>query len=120
MKMKGITDVSAGTVEVKSARGSRVRSAPKSKSSSYLEIFTANVERIRLVQEQENLGKRQFQIEARMARNQKRLADIQTKMQSILQRTQERGGSGNRDFAVQRETAIKEVENRIVGLLALA
>jgi len=90
MKMKSITDVSAGTVEVKSARGSRVRSAPKSKSSSYLEIFTANVERIRLVQEQENLGKRQFQIEARMARNKKRLADIQTKMQSILQRTQER------------------------------
>ena len=89
MKMNGITDVSAGTVEVKSARGSRVRSAPKSKSSSYLEIFTINIERIRLLQEQENLEKRQFQIEARMARNQKRLADIQTKMQSVLQRTQE-------------------------------
>ncbi|GEM_PF-4049086 len=89
MKMKGITDVPAGAVDVKSARGSRVRSAPKSKSSSYLEIFTANIERIRLVQEQENLRKRQFQIEARMAINQKRLADIQTKMESILQRTQE-------------------------------
>jgi len=89
MKMKGITDVSAGNAELKSAKGSRVSSAPKSKSSSYLQIFTINIERIRLLQEQENLRRRQFQIEAKLAVNQKRLADIQTKMTSVLQRTQE-------------------------------
>ena len=74
--MKGITDVSAGASQVKSARGGKVFSAPKTKNSSYLDLFILSIERTRLSQGQANLEKRQSQIKAKMERNQKRLAEI--------------------------------------------
>ena len=74
--IKGISDTSATVTLVKSARGGRLRSAPETEASSYLDLFTAHVERLRLRQEQANLGKRRAQIETRMKRNQKRLDEI--------------------------------------------
>ena len=87
MKMKGITDVPAGATQVKSARGGRVCSAPKMETSSYLEIFTTNLERVRLRQEQSNLAKRRISIDDKMTRNEMRLREIQARMHSLAQRT---------------------------------
>jgi len=88
--MRGITDVSAGTVQVKSAKGGKVRSAPRGGNSSYLDIFLLNVERIRLNQEQANLNKRRSHIDARMERNQKKLDEIRAQMQLMGQCIQEK------------------------------
>lgn len=87
--MKGITDVLAGTVHIKSAMGGRIRSAPKMKTTSYLDPFTANIERLKLEQEQANLAKRRSQIDARMEQNQRRLAEISAQMQMIAQSVSE-------------------------------
>ena len=84
-KVKGVTDLPFNMTLVKSAKGGLIRSAPRTESSSYLKLFTINIERFRLRQEQENLAKRRFQIEARMARNQSRLDEIRTTMHSQAQ-----------------------------------
>lgn len=83
---KGITDTPATMTLVKSAKGGRLRSAPKTEANSYLDLFVAHVERLRLSQEQTNLGKRKAQIETRMRRNQKRLDEISAALRSGAQR----------------------------------
>ena len=87
--MKGISDVSARAAYIKSAKGGRVRSAKKTKNSSYLELLTLNAERSRLAQEKANLLKICFTAEAKMERIQKRLEEIGAKMLSISQRIHE-------------------------------
>lgn len=86
--MKGITDVSAGASQVKSAKGGKVFSAPKTKNSFYLDLFTLSIERARLGQEQANLEKRQSQIKAKMERNHKRLDEISAEMRLIARRVE--------------------------------
>lgn len=81
--MKGISDTAVGASYVKSARGGKIRSAPKSKHSSYLDLFSLAIERNRLTQEQANLGKRRSQIEVRMERNQTRLDEIRCQLQAM-------------------------------------
>ena len=72
--MKSITDIRAGAANIKSARSIRARSAPKSKDSTYLDLFLLNKEKARLKQEQYILGKRQEQ-------NRKRLEEIEASME---------------------------------------
>lgn len=87
--MKGITDVSTGASQVKSARGGKVFSAPKTKISFYLDLFTLSIERSRLSQEQANLEKRQSQIKTKMERNQKRLDEIRAELLIRAKRVEE-------------------------------
>ena len=90
--MKSITDIRAGAANIKSARSIRARSAPKSKDSTYLDLFLLNKEKARLKQEQYILGKRQEQ-------NRKRLEEIEASIELAamsareLERNLERGES---------------------------
>ena len=87
--MKGISDVSARVTYIKSAKGGRVCSAPKTKNSSYLELFTLNIERSRLAQEKANLLKIRFTSDAKMEHIQKKLEEIGAQMLSVSQRIHE-------------------------------
>ncbi|MDD5094845.1 MAG: hypothetical protein PHV74_10770 [Dehalococcoidia bacterium] len=78
--MKGITDVAAGATRVKSARGGKLLSAPRTKNTSYLDLFSLQIERSRLNQEAVNLNKRRGQIEGKLAIIQKRLEEIREAM----------------------------------------
>ena len=75
--MKSITEISSSASRIKSARGIRLRAAPKkSKDSSYLDLFLLNKEKSKLQQEQSNLAKKQ-------AQNQKRLDEVEANIESV-------------------------------------
>jgi len=76
--MKSITDVSPGVSRIKSAKGIKLRSAPKkSKDSAYLDLFLLNNEKTRLKQERSNLAKMQ-------ERNRKRLEELEAEIESAM------------------------------------
>jgi len=84
--MKGITDICAGAANIKTARSIRVRSAPKSKDSTYLDLFLLNKEKARLKQEQYVLGKRQEQ-------NRKRLEEVEAAIELAAMSARELEGN---------------------------
>jgi len=67
--MKSITDLSRGADDIPSARGGRLRCAPKSKESSYVDLLILHKKQIRLNKERQ-------QLEKKMERNQQQLGDI--------------------------------------------
>jgi len=87
--MKSITDIRAGAANIKSARSIRARSAPKSKDSTYLDLFLLNKEKARLKQEQYILGKRQEQ-------NRKRLDEIEATIELAAMSARELDGNMER------------------------
>ena len=87
--MKSITDIRAGAANIKSARSIRARSAPKSKDSTYLDLFLLNKEKTRLKQEQYILGKRQEQ-------NRKRLDEIEATIELAAMSARELDGNMER------------------------
>ena len=84
--MKSITDIRAGAANIKSARSIRARSAPKSKDSTYLDLFLLNKEKARLKQEQYILGKRQEQ-------NRKRLEEVEAAIELAAMSARELEGN---------------------------
>ena len=95
--MKGIFDVPAGTVRVRSARSAGLHSAPKTKAGSYLDLFTLNIERLRLKGEQPILAKQRSRIDIRMEQNSRKLDELRAAMLGLAQRVtdEERGEATN-------------------------
>ena len=71
--MKSISDLSSGADNVKSARGAKLRSAPKSKDAAYMDMFILRTKLSRLKKESEQLVKRG-------ERNQQQCAEISDDM----------------------------------------
>jgi len=81
--MKSITDVSPGVSRIKSAKGIKLRAAPKkSKDTAYLDLFLLNNEKTRLKQEQSHLAKQQ-------ERNRKRLEELEAEIESAMKMARE-------------------------------
>lgn len=81
--MKSITDVSPGVSRIKSAKGVKLRAAPKkSKDTAYLDLFLLNNEKTRLKQEQSHLAKQQ-------ERNRKRLEELEAEIESAMKMARE-------------------------------
>jgi len=72
--MKSISDLSSGADNVKSARGAKLRSAPKSKETSYMDMFILHKKLARLKKEKQQLGQRN-------ERNQQQFAEISDEME---------------------------------------
>jgi len=72
--MKSISDLSSGADNIKSARGGKLRSAPHSKETSYIDMFLLRKKQVREEKEQRRL-------ERRKKRGQGQLAEISHEMQ---------------------------------------
>jgi len=72
--MKGISGLSSGADNVKSARGGKLRSAPKSEGTAYMDMFILHKKLGRLKKEKQQLGKRN-------GRNQQQFAEIADEME---------------------------------------
>ena len=65
--MKSISDLSSGADNVKSARGARIRSAPKSEGTAYMDMFILHKKAARLKKEKQQLGQRNERIQQQLA-----------------------------------------------------
>jgi len=72
--MKSISDLSSGAGNIKSAKGGKLRSAPKSEGTVYMDMFMLHKKEVRLKKEKEQLAKRS-------GRSQQQLAEIADEMQ---------------------------------------
>ena len=72
--MKSISDLSSGADNIKSAKGGKLHSAPKSKETAYMDMFILHKKQARLEKEKQQLGKRS-------ERNQQQLAEISDEME---------------------------------------
>jgi len=81
-KMKSISDLSSGADNIKSARGAKLRSAPKSEGTVYMDMFILHKKQARLKKEQQQLGKRNERI-------QQQLAEISDEMEQAKKNAEE-------------------------------
>jgi len=72
--VKGISDLSSGADNIKSAKGGKLRSAPKSEETAYMDMFILHKKQARLKKMEQQLGKR-------TERNQQQLGEISDEMQ---------------------------------------
>jgi len=80
--MKSISDLSSGADNIKSARGAKLRSAPKSEGTAYMDMFILHKKQARLKKEKQQLGKRTERI-------QQQLAEISDDMQQAKKNAEE-------------------------------
>jgi len=101
--MKSISDLSTGADDIPSARGGRLRCAPKSKESSYVDMLILHKKQARLKKEQQ-------QLEKKRERNQQQLGEISDEMEKAKRNIDEleMEKSGEEAPKVKREKPVQK------------